>query len=730
MPVIEWNDGLSVGVEEIDNDHKTLITLINDLFVALEAGDTQRSIEVSFDRLEEYIHRHFRREEALMAQYQYPDRDSHQSQHHNFTEKVRALKAELLSASSREVTEKAIDFLTQWLIHHIVAEDTKLAQLIKTAREQKQPGWGGFAARFSRAVPFRTRVLLTALIPTLGMVCLSLYIMLHSAGKVSALSDLESLYQLVDESSHLVHALQAERGLSIGLVATQPGRLLDRLQVLRSDSDASIQRFKTHLNQLQQHSQYPFLPRLSDLLVQRTDELAQVRLAVDNQVLASAEIKAYYTAYIEELLQIANQMSHVQMPSVIGHSISAYLSLIYYKEKLGLERAAGLKAIEGGELQGDNRHQFDQLLGEQKALLQVFYNEAPAVLSDLLEADQHTAVSEKVMRLQQQLLDGVDQNSLASINGDDWWESFTARMNQLQTVLDQLSQTIVQQSQRFKNEQERIMWVTVLLTGLFLALLWWLSRLLTRSVIEPVERVTEALSRLAGGDQTVLLSDALADDELRHILSAYERCRVEILQGSYDEARSYLNEQKADRYRTLSSVDPLTGLFNRRRFNELGQVELERAVRFNTPITVLIIDVDKFKQVNDRFGHHFGDRVLQGISHALERQARSSDILARIGGEEFAMLLPQTQLDMARPLVERLLQQVRVLEFECDGQRLSTTISIGVVMWDGCHRDGLLSWLLNQADQALYQAKQQGRDCYREVGTDSEADESEVNTST
>ncbi|RDE19539.1 diguanylate cyclase [Motiliproteus coralliicola] len=722
MPVIEWNDGLSVGVEEIDNDHKTLIALINALFVALDEGDTQHSIEDSFDRLEDYIHRHFSREEALMAQYHYSDRADHQAQHRNFTDRVRELKAELLSSSSREVAEKAIDFLTQWLIHHIVAEDTKLAHLIKTSRQQTQPGWGGVIARFTRTVPFRTRVLLTALIPTLGMVCLSLYVVLQSAAKANALTDLESLYQLADESSHLVHALQAERGLSIGLPASRPKQFTERIRTLRSDSDATVLHFQTYLNRLQQSNLYPLLPQLGELLALRSDELAQIRVAVDNQLLASDEIQAYYTAYIEELLQIADRITHVPMSNAVSNSISAYISLIHYKEKLGLERALGLKAIENGKMEGQTLGQFYQLLGQQQALLQAFFNAASPALSELLEAEQRSDISEKVLRLQQRLLDRIDTNQLAQLSGDDWWGSFTDRMNQLQVLLDQLSLIIVEQMQHDRAEQERIVGFTVLLTGLFLILLWWLSWLLIRSVVEPVEKVTVALSRLASGDQTVLLNDLMADDELRHILTAYERCRVEILQGSYDEARSVLNEQKANRYRTLSSVDPLTGLLNRRRFSEMGRVELERAVRFNTPVTVLIIDVDRFKQVNDRFGHDFGDRVLQGISHALERQARSSDILARIGGEEFAMLLPQTRLEQARPLVERLLNQVRQLEFECDGQLVSTTISVGVVMWDGHSRDGLLSWLLKQADRALYQAKQQGRDrfCEQEPGAETD----------
>ncbi len=157
----------------------------------------------------------------------------------------------------------------------------------------------------------------------------------------------------------------------------------------------------------------------------------------------------------------------------------------------------------------------------------------------------------------------------------------------------------------------------------------------------------------------------------------------------------------------LAVHDPLTDLHNRRHFVEMADREIVQALRHGRPLTLCIIDVDLFKPINDRYGHISGDEVLRRIGALVRQQARSGDIAARIGGEEFALLLPECTLEDAIATAERLRASVEAARFPLDGEDQRLTISIGVAtLADGCASRGAL---MAAADAALYRAKDEGR---------------------
>ncbi len=164
-----------------------------------------------------------------------------------------------------------------------------------------------------------------------------------------------------------------------------------------------------------------------------------------------------------------------------------------------------------------------------------------------------------------------------------------------------------------------------------------------------------------------------------------------------------------ERYRRLSQVDPLTGLFNSRQLHEQLRGELERAGRYHRPLSLMMLDCDHFKRINDSYGHLEGDRVLQCLAQVIRHTLRGSDHAYRYGGEEFVVLMPETGLSAATHLAERLREgfAAKVLETG-SGQQLRCTVSIGVAeLIDG---EDELS-LLRRADDAGYEAKRRGRNC-------------------
>ncbi|HEC15562.1 MAG TPA: GGDEF domain-containing protein [Sedimenticola sp.] len=166
------------------------------------------------------------------------------------------------------------------------------------------------------------------------------------------------------------------------------------------------------------------------------------------------------------------------------------------------------------------------------------------------------------------------------------------------------------------------------------------------------------------------------------------------------------------RYEKLSTIDELTELYNRRYFFSEAESLLAHAIRHDLPFTMLVLDVDHFKRINDRWGHVVGDGVLRKIASVLQAKIRAGDLVARLGGEEFAIVLLDTKPEKADLLADRIQQDIRLLDIGDGPDDMEITVSIG--MTARCGREGddleaLLDVLYAEADEAMYQCKRDGR---------------------
>jgi diguanylate cyclase (GGDEF)-like protein len=203
------------------------------------------------------------------------------------------------------------------------------------------------------------------------------------------------------------------------------------------------------------------------------------------------------------------------------------------------------------------------------------------------------------------------------------------------------------------------------------------------------------------------------------VLQLFDRAQEGDFSGTYDEAldrmpdpitmigRSY-NRMRV-RLQSIVLTDPLSGCFNRRGFEQLCGREVSRAVRGHHPMSVLAIDVDHFKKVNDEFGHLTGDEVLREMGQRLRDTARAGDVVARIGGEEFEILAPDTAAPGAQILADRIHAAFRGKPFASLGGTRTIGVSIGIASAEA-HNDQIATALIARADEALYVAKRNGRD--------------------
>jgi diguanylate cyclase (GGDEF)-like protein len=199
-------------------------------------------------------------------------------------------------------------------------------------------------------------------------------------------------------------------------------------------------------------------------------------------------------------------------------------------------------------------------------------------------------------------------------------------------------------------------------------------------------------------DEQVLPVIALAREQFAARLDLRaQKLVVETVEEQAQETRRQLQEMEA-----LAYVDGLTSLLNRRAFDQRLMEEISRAGRTSAPLSLVLLDVDHFKKYNDRFGHLQGDEVLRGVALILRQSARPSDVVARVGGEEFGLVLPEADPNEAADVAERCRAAIEAHSWPCE----AVTASFGVAT---LARDGDARGLFSRADAALYQAKAEGR---------------------
>ncbi|MCC7131624.1 MAG: diguanylate cyclase [Gemmatimonadales bacterium] len=209
--------------------------------------------------------------------------------------------------------------------------------------------------------------------------------------------------------------------------------------------------------------------------------------------------------------------------------------------------------------------------------------------------------------------------------------------------------------------------------------------------------------RTAGDD------DRLEQADLEFAIRVIEAANP-VLDRAYDFEEAL---RRQDEMRQLAETDPLTGLFNRRALRERLEREISRAERSNTVMSCLMLDIDLFKRLNDTYGHELGDRVLVQLADLLRREQRAMDVLARLGGEEFVVVLPETGMRGARIYAERILRKVGAATLGTAQHPVQITVSIGIATFPD-ERVTDTDSLLRLADTNLLRAKADGRNRYRD----------------
>lgn len=249
----------------------------------------------------------------------------------------------------------------------------------------------------------------------------------------------------------------------------------------------------------------------------------------------------------------------------------------------------------------------------------------------------------------------------------------------------------IRQAQRVR-QRVRSLVTIILLLALSLAVIC--AYALSQSILVPLNRLQEGVKRIGEGNFTYRIR-LKTHDEFAHLANTFNLMATGLEQSHADLER-------------LATLDGLTEVYNRREFNRWLSVEVERSKRDQSPISLIMADIDHFKQLNDTYGHQAGDKALYEVAQLLKKEVRPGDIVSRYGGEEFAVILPKASVEDCAVVAHRICRAIAIQPISISAEdHISLTASLGLASFpqDASSEEALVL----KADQALYQAKQTGR---------------------
>ena len=260
------------------------------------------------------------------------------------------------------------------------------------------------------------------------------------------------------------------------------------------------------------------------------------------------------------------------------------------------------------------------------------------------------------------------------------------------------------------------------LLGIFLAIIFWVvdafvDSLLSENNTSFLESCFDPSAEEVWIRTFVVLLFLIFSAYTERLLSIIHNMTIELkeyhdrLEKTIDQLKTENNEHQhtAKKLEKLSITDPLTSIYNRRKFNELLTIEVERSNRYQTQLSIIMCDIDHFKKINDTYGHDTGDQALKTFSEKINENIREVDIFARWGGEEFIILMPNVSIEDAYAAAEKLRKIIATTEIE---ELEQITASFGVT---SLQSGETTESLIKRADQAMYNAKNSGRNCVKHI---------------
>lgn len=715
--MIEWNEGLNLGIKVLDDDHKELLRIIGKLSEAISDNEKRETLEDIFEELEKCTRDHFNREEIYLRDCNCTKLDDHVTKHRTFCDQLSELKTKVLSSFDNISSQDVTIYLTEWLMNHVIEEDIPAITLFKqcglTQEEDKDDS---LLARLIKATTdrfsFTKRIFLSAIVPLSGMLLFGTIIIFANFNEYLDMEKTSTVTHITSNINELVHNLQIERGLNSGYLTSAENKFKKDLQTQRKIVDDAAKKFTDKIKTVHISKIKAIEPHIitlkKDIL-----SLKDIRDRVDNKTISQTQEINFYSKIIKNVLDITPKIASLNLDKKLSSSIATLSSIQQLKESLGQERAYGTAIIEKKDATVEEYISFSKLLGTQAAFLNIFKHTASKEQNNINNSLLNSDIAKQIHFYE----DDIKNRYFDNLDSEVWFKSTTQYINKIKLFEDELLNEInVSIDNNIASTiRNFLLWIlfntTILVINLFILYTF------KKSTVMQIDQLTNAMKDLATGGRGFRLSPInMNRDEIAYMYDAYETTRQKLLKGdiytqlylSKNDIELKHKERENLKLEEIAFTDPLTGTVNRRKFEELSEQEMERSIRYKSNLSFLMLDIDHFKAINDTYGHAAGDEILKHFSSMCLDMARSLDIVARIGGEEFVVMLPETASDGAYMFAERFREKIFNSVVNIEDIKIKYSVSIGISVLDPAN-DADVKSIIQRADKALYEAKESGR---------------------
>lgn len=531
-----------------------------------------------------------------------------------------------------------------------------------------------------KTVSIRTKIILLSAVPFLALLFFVQREVRDALRERTELRNIHERILLAEKVSDVVHELQRERGLSVLFLSSRGRAGEDRLREQAAATDKAVEALGAFLNK-----------RRGDL---RTMSLFSGLDGQREQVL-SLEVSLFeaedgYTALIHELLdEVTHIAQTVQLPK-IRTILFAHASLLDAKEALSQLRASLSAALSAEAPEGARRERIYLLKRAYERNTRNFLQETTEGVRGFYDQRFRGPAVERTL----ETIDRAVQGRPTGIEPGAWFDAATVVVNILKDIEGYGMEAIKQEALQSVEKAAQRIRVNLVLVPAVLMVAAGLGIVVCTTILGRLDYLKKDMTSI------VEMRDFSARVEVR------SKDEIGVISQAFNTLLDRVRETTAELER-LSETDNLTQLYNRLKFNELLKLEVRRAHRYQSPLSLIMFDIDHFKRINDLWGHLAGDAVLVELAQTVKEQLRTTDVLARWGGEEFVILAVETGIEGALTLAEKIRGAIEGHSFregvETGG---NVTCSFGVTEY----REGDdLDALSRRADEALYDAKRSGR---------------------
>jgi len=683
MQKIEWNSSFNIGIEEIDTDHQRFVALSNDFYDAILSNASSEELMRFLETIEQYAAEHFTREEALMLQYSFSELEAHKRSHQSFKNIIHNFKHTYIQNSDKEQLKELHEEIVSWILEHIVEEDIKLAQLIQSKNKK------GFWSRVS----IKVRLLSLVIFPSLLIILFLLHYAHDFYKQYVDAQKIHTSVTILENINTLSAALQKERGLSVAYLHAKSDYFHKALIAQRQVTQNAFERFLHQKN---------FLTK--DIFC-RYAEVKDFRKSVDTLSISVRKALQLYTQCITSLLHYSTTTAFsIEQNRALRARAMAINALFYKLESFGLERALGTVILQKNYTQQEALD-FIHFQEQERIYTQEFMAYATKKQKIYYVKDYTT---QQMSKQAEEYLKSVELSLFTKeslkIVPSEFFNVMSQNMDSLQHFLQKHLVAFDKSTQKSVDRlQSSLEYIAVGLI-VYLLLSIYLMYKIQRSIYKPIDSFSKALSMLSRDKEQFYKLNESHEYYFGYLEGAYEQLKLKFLKL---DANQVLQKQKSRILEDMAYIDTLTGVANRRKFDKLLRYEFKRSKRYKRPFSLIMVDIDHFKKFNDTYGHEVGDVVLKACAEVIVSTSRGSDVVARLGGEEFVLLLPETLLDDAVILAHKIRESVEALEVVHEEHQLHITISLGVAQFLEYEIDPYE--VLRNADEALYDAKADGR---------------------